>query len=118
MSDTTEIYLPTQHYKKGHTFFALSSGGRITLDYENQRAYVWFIDTVEEDRAAPNKLKIRRVDLWATDKIKDPAAWTASQIRWGVLFAIFWVLLALWAQRNEIWWDKQLGFTHSKWGVW
>ena len=118
VAEMTEFYLPARHYRPGHTFYALSSGGRIKLDHENQRAYVWFIDTVEEDRAAPNRIKIRRVDFWATDKVKDPEAWTASQIKWGVLFAIFWVLLALWAQRNEIVWDRKLGFTHSKWGIW
>lgn len=114
----TELYLPAQHYKPNHTYFALSSGGRIKLDYENQRAWVWFIDSVEEDRAMPNRIKIRRIDLWATDKIKDPSAWTGTQLKWGILFAIFWVLLALWAQRNEIMWDRKLGFTHSKWGIW
>ena len=118
ITEMTEFYLPTQHYKPGHTFFALSSGGRIKLDHDNQRAYVWFIDTIEEARTRSGRTKIRRVDLWATDKVKDPSKWTAEQIRWGVLIAFFWLMLALWAQRNEIWWDKKLGFTHSKWGIW
>jgi hypothetical protein len=114
--EVTELFLPARHYTEGKFYHSISTGGRIRYDYPNQRAYVWFVDTdIRGSQTAP---KVRRIDFYVPERARDTGKVSSTQA-WGiVLFAILFLGIAWWTQMNEIWWDKKLGYTHSKWGTW
>lgn len=115
-SEVTELFIPKRHYREGQFRYTLSSGGRIRFDHANQRAYVWFADTTPPPQGRSEK--VRRIDLWVPDRARGTGVVTSQQVRWFIFFSVLWALVAWWAQRNEIWWDRKLGFTHSRWGLW
>jgi hypothetical protein len=113
-SEVTELFLPAQHYVEGKFQYTLSAGGQIRFDHSAQRAYVWFND----DGPVGSGVKGRRIDIYVPGRTRATGKVSNTQIGFFIIFAIFWLGVAYWTQMNEIWWDKRLGYTHSKWGYW
>jgi len=115
VSEVTELFLPSLHYKEGQFQATLSTGGRIRYDYPAQRAYISFVDAEDGSR---RQTKVRRIDIYVPGKSRGTGNISSWQVVLFVIFALVWGVVAWRTQMNEIWWDKKLGYTHSKWGTW
>lgn len=91
----TEIFMPNRIYKEGEVKWTLTRGGKGKFDFEAQRLYVWFEDSVDTVYNAKGKEAHRRVDIW----VKDPV----DERGWGVvLVLIFLTVVATFAFASEI----------------
>jgi hypothetical protein len=67
LGEVTELYLPRRTFTKANTQWNVSSGGRIHFDWENQRAFLWFVDIPPERRVQD---MVRRVDIWVPSRTR------------------------------------------------
>nr|XP_019008152.1 cytoplasmic protein [Kwoniella pini CBS 10737]OCF46933.1 cytoplasmic protein [Kwoniella pini CBS 10737] len=109
VEEVTEIFLPKRVYSEKSISFALSVGGKMLFDWDNQRCWVWFVDppnhrTLDYGPRGTEDSKIRRIDIWVPDKVKTPS-WTPSQIFAIILFVIIAILGVWLAQETE--WRKE-----------
>ena len=77
-------------YKEGDVRWLVSPGGRIQFDWERERLFVWFVDTLHPGgKSKPDQP--RRVDLWVSSRapstdIMNRRGWILIAI--GTVFAL------------------------------
>lgn len=110
----TELFLPRRIYPKHLTKYILSPGGRIYFDWENQRAYIWFIDKPNSEvdgipsAVKSKKVRTRRVDIWVGERQIPGWEW------WHTLLMVLAWLLAVvgivWMQKRDWSNERRMGF--------
>lgn len=95
-AEVTEIYVPSRTFGSvDKVRYQLSHGGKILFDLENDRAYIWFIDTAYSSKGKVEQH--RRVDIWVpeiSEREGDGKAW------WQWLLYLLVLAISLWAGRN------------------
>ncbi|WWC65076.1 uncharacterized protein I303_107690 [Kwoniella dejecticola CBS 10117] len=109
IEEATEIFLPRRVYTEKSVSFALSVGGKILFDWENQRCWVWFVDppnhkTLDYGPRGNDEIETRRIDIWVPSKAKQPS-WSAAQIL-GILIFTIVALMGIW-HAQEMEWNKE-----------
>ena len=111
MPEVTEIFLPGRLYKESDFEWVASSGGRIQLDWERERVWIWFVD-VPRPYEKPRPDRIRRVDFWVSSKVKPKQTSTRSFATLTVLAAGVLLAIALglqnWQWERDRQFDEQL----------
>ncbi|ODO10633.1 hypothetical protein I350_01230 [Cryptococcus amylolentus CBS 6273] len=105
-SEYTELFLPRRVFTESNLKWAVTAGGRVVFDWENERAYVWFEDSAEVAFNAKEQMKTRRIDIWVPEAApKDVGeVWTIKKFAILVIILAFGALMAYIAQQHE--WSK------------
>ena len=115
-ADLTEFFVPKRIYPEGKTSIQLSSGGRCTFDWPNERLYVWWSDIYPPHGGPTDRL--RRVDVWVPEKRAKTRGWETEYIVKWVVFVVLALLVAYGAirlQMLELEKDQSYGFKEL-WG--
>lgn len=108
----TEIFLPRRVFRKESTEWTVTSGGKVHVDWDRERAFVWFEDSSLTAANIKEDMRSRRIDIWVTGQ-KVEESWSTAQIQVTVMILLLAVLVAYYAQLYE--WEKdKMIFQHLR----
>lgn len=111
-AEITELYLPRRTYESEDKIsFLITAGGRVQLDLENNRAFLWFVDS-PSDNTRPQRP--RRIDIWVKERVankKDIPGWVGVL---GALLIPIFLYIAWWAQNVQWQTEKEAGIKIAK----
>lgn len=105
LADITELFLPSRTYGSADKVrYQLSIGGRILFDLDNDRAYVWFIDSPAVARGRPQMT--RRVDIWSPE-VSARARKGTPLWQWIAYFLTFAFIAGAGWQFQQMQWENE-----------
>ncbi|OWZ36538.1 cytoplasmic protein [Cryptococcus neoformans AD2-60a] len=108
----TEIFLPRRVFRKESTEWTVTAGGKVHVDWERERVFVWFEDSSLTAASIKDDTRPRRIDIWVIGR-KVEENWSIAQILVAVVILLLGVLVAYYAQLYE--WEKdKMIFQHLR----